>query len=151
MSTRLIKLLPSLRNLAEQAEMASKASSIVLLSATWKPQLEPGLSPDEEAMQLYLPSNTAPGASWASFWMTSRTGGGVWRAKRCARSVESLTMKPGLSIYVWAGSARRGGFYWPGGGATTRLCPGPSTRPLWARSGSGSRHMPLLPSAGSSV
>jgi superfamily II DNA helicase RecQ len=32
----------------------SKASSIVLLSATWKPRLEPSLSPDEAAMQLYL-------------------------------------------------------------------------------------------------
>lgn len=31
-----------------------KASSIVLLSATWKPRVDQGLSPDEEAMQLYL-------------------------------------------------------------------------------------------------
>ena len=31
-----------------------KASSIVILSATWKPQLEQALSPDKEAMQLYL-------------------------------------------------------------------------------------------------
>ncbi len=31
-----------------------KAYSIVMLSATWKPQLDQGLSPDEEAMQLYL-------------------------------------------------------------------------------------------------
>ena len=31
-----------------------KASSIILLSATWKPRVDQGLSPDEEAMQLYL-------------------------------------------------------------------------------------------------
>jgi Lhr-like helicase len=31
-----------------------KASSIVMLSATWKPQLDQPLSPDREAMQLYL-------------------------------------------------------------------------------------------------
>ncbi|KAE8448570.1 hypothetical protein EG329_008995 [Mollisiaceae sp. DMI_Dod_QoI] len=31
-----------------------KASSIVILSATWKPQLDQPLSPDREAMQLYL-------------------------------------------------------------------------------------------------
>jgi hypothetical protein len=30
------------------------ATSIVLLSATWQPRLDPGLSPDEAAMQLYL-------------------------------------------------------------------------------------------------
>jgi superfamily II DNA helicase RecQ len=33
---------------------SGKASSIVMLSATWKPQLDKVLSPDEEAMQLYL-------------------------------------------------------------------------------------------------
>jgi superfamily II DNA helicase RecQ len=31
-----------------------KASSLVLLSAAWKPQLDQGLAPDQEAMQLYL-------------------------------------------------------------------------------------------------
>jgi hypothetical protein len=31
-----------------------RASSIIMLSATWKPQLDKTLSPDEEAMQLYL-------------------------------------------------------------------------------------------------
>ena len=31
-----------------------KASSVVLLSATWKPRVDQGLTPDEEAMQLYL-------------------------------------------------------------------------------------------------
>jgi orsellinic acid/F9775 biosynthesis protein OrsD/helicase-like protein/RAD3-like DEAD/DEAH box helicase len=31
-----------------------KASSIIMLSATWKPQVDQGLSPDKEAMQLYL-------------------------------------------------------------------------------------------------
>jgi superfamily II DNA helicase RecQ len=31
-----------------------KVSSIVILSATWKPQLDQPLSPDREAMQLYL-------------------------------------------------------------------------------------------------
>jgi superfamily II DNA helicase RecQ len=31
-----------------------KASSIVILSATWKPRVDQGLSPDKEAMQLYL-------------------------------------------------------------------------------------------------
>ena len=31
-----------------------KASSITLLSATWKPQLDGNLALDQEAMQLYL-------------------------------------------------------------------------------------------------